>query len=144
MNDRDYHTAKENNNNQYVMNADRMSMQNADFRNTIWTGCYSQMTLMCIPVCSDIGLEIHEDTDQIIRIEQGFGMVQMGACRDDMDYQRRVCRGDIIFVPSGMWHNVVNIGRIPMRVSTVYAPPHHPAGTVHKTKKDAQMEYNED
>ena len=43
-----------------------------------------------------------------------------------------------------MWHNVVNIGRIPMRVSTVYAPPHHPAGTVHKTKKDAQMEYNED
>ena len=144
MNHRDYHTAKENNNNQYVMNADRMSMQNADFRNTIWTGCYSQMTLMCIPVCSDIGLEIHEDTDQIIRIEQGFGMVQMGECRDDMDYQRRVCRGDIIFVPSGMWHNVVNIGRIPMRVSTVYAPPHHPAGTVHKTKKDAQMEYNED
>ena len=100
------------------------------------------MTLMCIPVCSDIGLEIHEDTDQIIRIEQGFGMVQMGECRDDLDYQRRVCRGDIIFVPSGMWHNVVNIGRIPMRVSTVYAPPHHPAGTVHKTKKDAQTEYN--
>ena len=79
MNDRDYHTAKENNNNQYVMNADRMSMQNADFRNTIWTGCYSQMTLMCIPVCSDIGLEIHEDTDQIIRIEQdGIEWFQIG------------------------------------------------------------------
>ena len=102
MNHRDYHTAKENNNNQYVMNADRMSMQNADFRNTIWTGCYSQMTLMCIPVCSDIGLEIHEDTDQIIRIEQGFGMVQMGECRDDMDQLI------IIIQSSILWNHLQN------------------------------------
>lgn len=125
----------------YVADVARLAMQNTDFRTTLWTGNHAQMTLMCIPVCSDIGLEIHEDTDQMIRIEQGIALVKMGICERQLDVLGRACKGDVIFVPAGTWHNVINVGRVPLKLSTVYAPPHHPAGTVHHTKEDAQMLY---
>lgn len=96
------------------------------------------MTLMCIPACSDISLEIHEDTDQLIRIEQGMAMVKMGDCEKDLDFQKKVYKGDSIFVPAGTWHNVINIGRSPLKLSSVYAPPHHPVGTIHRTKEEAE------
>lgn len=120
--------------NPYVTNVSKAAMQNKNYRTAIWTGCFVQMTLMCIPVCSDIGLEIHEDTDQIIRIEQGTGLVQMGYCKHQLDFQRNVCPGDTIFVPAGTWHNVKNTGKTPLKVSSIYAPPHHPAGTVEHCK----------
>lgn len=122
----------------YVANVAKQAIQNTDFRTTLWTGCYVQMTLMCIPECMDIGLEIHKDTDQIIRIEQGFAMVKMGECEKHLDFEVKVCQGDTIFVPAGTWHNVINIGKCPLKVSTVYAPPHHPVGTVHHTKEDSK------
>lgn len=99
------------------------------------------MTLMCIPVCSDIGLEVHEDTDQLIRIEQGMALAKMGNRKDCLDFQKQICKGDIVFVPAGTWHNVINVGRIPLKVSVVYAPPHHPVGTVHRTKEEAENAY---
>lgn len=120
----------------YVENVLQRAVRNTNYRTEIWTGCYAQMTLMCIPVCSDIGLEIHEDTDQLIRIEQGMGLVKMGSCKERPDFQRKVCKGDVIFVPAGTWHNVINIAREPLKVSAIYAPPHHPVGTVQRTKEE--------
>lgn len=120
----------------YVENVLQRAIRNTNYRTEIWTGCYAQMTLMCIPVCSDIGLEIHEDTDQLIRIEQGMGLVKMGSCKERPDFQRKVCKGDVIFVPAGTWHNVINIARESLKVSAIYAPPHHPVGTVHRTKEE--------
>ena len=122
----------------YITNVTKMAEENQNFRTTLWTGCYAQMTLMCIPECKDIGLEIHKDTDQIIRIEQGMALVKMGECEKRLDFIRKACVGDTIFVPAGTWHNVINIGKKPLKVSSVYAPPHHPAGTVQCTKKDAE------
>lgn len=121
-----------------MSNVASQSMHNTNFRTELWTGYDSQMTLMSIPVCSDIGIEVHEDTDQIIRIEHGTALVNMGMCERELDFQARVCRGDTIFVPAGTWHNIINVGRIPLKVSSIYAPPHHPVGTVHRTKEDAQ------
>ncbi len=86
------------------------AVRNTNYRTEIWTGCYAQMTLMCIPVCSDIGLEIHEDTDQLIRIEQGMGLVKMGSCKERLDFQRKVCKGDVIFVPAGTVHRTKEEG----------------------------------
>lgn len=123
---------------QYIVDVSQKAMVNRNFRTTIWTGSYAQMTLMCIPICSDVGLEVHISTDQIIRIEQGNALVMMGNCKNYLDFQEKVCVGDTIFVPAGIWHNVINIGRTPLKLSAIYAPPHHPAGTVHCTKEDSE------
>lgn len=125
--------------NPYVANLDRMAGQNPYFRAAVWTGEYLQTTLMNIPVRGEIGLELHEDTDQMLCVEQGMGLVIMGADKDHMDFRRRVAGNDVIFVPAGTWHNVVNIGRMPLRLASTYAPPHHPRGTMHRTKREAEL-----
>lgn len=124
--------------NPYVADIEKTAVANTNFRTAVWTGCHLQMTVMSIPPCGEIGLEVHEYTDQFIRIEQGEAVVMQGNCKHRLDYQRNVCKGDGIFIPAGMWHNVVNIGRNHLKLSTIYAPPHHLRGTVHPTKLDAQ------
>lgn len=123
----------------YVTNIPYSAACNTNFRTAIWTGNYQQMTLMHLPPHAEIGEEMHGDTDQLLRVEQGCGMVKMGACRGQLDTQYRVRLGDVIFVPAGTWHNVINIGRMPLKISSVYAPPNHQKGTVHRTKKDAEL-----
>lgn len=126
--------------NPHVTNMEQSTIQNRNFRTAIWTGTHLQMTLMHIPPCGEIGLEIHPDTDQVIRIEHGNAVVKMGKCKNEFDFQKKVCRGDAIFVPAGTWHNIINIGRTPLKVSSIYAPPHHPKGTIHHTKEEAEKE----
>ena len=126
----------------YTMNVDQEAMRNRKISNAVWTGCHLQMTLMCILPGGDIGLEIHEDTDQYIRIEMGRALVRMGTCKNQMDFQQNLFRGDGIFIPAGTWHNIINTGRNSLKVSSIYAPPHHPYGTVHRTKKDAEEKHH--
>jgi mannose-6-phosphate isomerase-like protein (cupin superfamily) len=125
----------------YVANVARMAMQNPNFRRELWTGSYLQMTLMSIPPRGEIGLEVHEDTDQLIRVEQGSAVVKMGACNEHPDMQQSLSVGDVVFVPAGTWHNVKNTGRCPLKVSSVYAPPKHPKGTLQRTPADAEEAY---
>ena len=112
--------------------------RNHCFRTAFWSGCYLQMTLMCIPVCGDIGVEMHPDTDQIIRVEAGQATVCMGTCKNKLDIHHRLGVGDAVFVPKGTWHNVLNAGNGPLKLSSVYAPPQHPRGTIHCKKDDAE------
>lgn len=125
--------------NPFVANLGRMAGNNPNFRAAVWTGEYLQTTLMNIPVRGEIGLELHEDTDQMLLVVQGQAFAMMGAGKDNLDFRQRVMMGDAIFVPAGTWHNVVNIGRIPLRLVSVYAPPHHPKGTVHRTRREAEL-----
>ena len=122
----------------YVENMERVAAYNSNFRTAIWTGSHLQMTLMSIPTCREIGQEIHPDTDQFIRVEQGYAVVSMGKNKNRMDIAQNMRRGDAVFVPAGTWHNIVNAGRMPLKLSSIYAPPHHPKGTVHRTKEDAE------
>lgn len=126
--------------NPYVINIGQAALQNPNFRTAVWTGCHLQMTVMCIPPCGEIGLEVHGDTDQLIRVEQGTAAVKIGKCAEKTDYQQNMCKGDVVFIPAGTWHNVVNTGRNALKISSVYAPPNHPRGTVHFTKADAERE----
>ncbi|SFA76234.1 Mannose-6-phosphate isomerase, cupin superfamily [Cohnella sp. OV330] len=121
-----------------VSNIEKATEQNETFRTAIWTGEHFQVTVMSIPVGSDIGLEVHPHTDQFIRIEEGQGLVQMGKSKDRLDYQVAAGEGDAIMVPAGTWHNVTNTGDKPLKVYVIYAPPQHPFGTVHPTKADAE------
>ena len=128
----------------YTLNVECAASQNRNFRTAVWTGCHLQMTLMCIPPCGEIGLEIHQDTEQMIRIEQGCAQVRMGKCKNKLDYVQSIGKGECVFVPAGIWHNIINTGRNDLKVSSVYAPPHHSKGTVHPTKKDAEMKQSWD
>lgn len=124
----------------FVVNIDQMTRQNPNYRTALWTGSHLQLTLMSIPVGGEIGLEAHPDTDQFLRIESGNGMVMMGPAKDQLNIKRRVNDGYAVFVPAGTWHNIVNTGTRPLKIYTVYAPPHHPHGTVQATKAIADKE----
>lgn len=121
----------------YVVNIEKAAKQNKTFRTAIWTGEHLQVTLMSIPVRGEIGLEIHPHVDQFLRIEEGQGLVQMGKSRNRLDFEKRVNDNDAIMVPSGTWHNVKNIGQKPLKLYSIYAPPQHPFGTVHRTREEA-------
>lgn len=125
-----------------ILRVEEMAEQNKNFRTAVWTGCHVQMTLMCIPPCEDIGWEMHPDTDQIIRVEHGKAIVMMGSCKGRPEFQNEMCPGDAVFIPAGTWHNIMNPERCPLKLSSVYAPPRHPWGTVHQTKMDANKREN--
>lgn len=122
----------------FVINIEEAVSQNNTFRTALWTGKHLQVTLMSIRPGEDIGLEMHPDVDQFIRIEDGHGFVMMGDSRDRLDFQRYVDDDYIIVVPAGKWHNLVNTGNKPLKLYSIYAPPEHPHGTVHQTKAEAE------
>ena len=123
--------------NSYVIHARQLAVKNETFRTAIWTGSSEQMTLMCIPIGGEIGAEVHEETEQIIRVERGYAMVKMGKDRCLQDFCLCLKEGDVVFVPAGTWHNVINTGNFALKLSSIYAPPHHPKGTVDQTKEDS-------
>lgn len=121
-----------------AVNIDRAAKVNPFFRTALWTGDHLQVTLMSIPVGGDIGLEMHPDHDQFLRIESGFAHVMMGRDKNCRDMRRNVNRDFAVIVPAGAWHNIVNIGKVPLKIYSVYAPPKHPFGTVHRAKAEAE------
>lgn len=125
----------------YVTNIREATLHNDTFRTALWTGEYLQLTLMSIPVGGDIGLEMHPDVDQFLRLEQGQGLVKMGDSKHNLCYQQNVRGEYVIFVPAGTWHNLINIGKVPIKLYSIYAPPNHPHGTVHVTKEDEEHDH---
>lgn len=122
----------------FVVDIEEAAMQNTNFRTALWTGNHLQLTLMSINVGEDIGLEVHPDSDQFIRIEEGQGIVKMGDSRDNLDFERAVYDDFIFIIPAGKWHNLINTGNRPIKLYSIYAPPQHPRGTVHRTKREAE------
>lgn len=120
----------------FVIDIERATSQNRTFRTALWTGKYLQLTLMSIGVGEDIGLEVHEDHDQFIRIEDGHGLILMGDRPERLSFQANVTDDDVILIPAGTWHNLLNTGNKPLKLYSIYAPPEHPHGTVHQTKAD--------
>lgn len=122
----------------FVVDIEEAAIQNNTFRTALWTGKHLQLTLMSINVGEDIGLEVHPNVDQFIRIERGQGLVMMGNSKDNLNFRQRVEDDYAIFIPAGKWHNIINTGRTPLKLYSIYAPPEHPHGTVHKTKQEAE------
>ena len=107
-----------------AINLEEKCIQNEYFRRVLWTGAYLQLTVMSIPVGKEIPIEIHEDVDQMIYIERGAAKVRVAN-----EYQAQVGEGYGIFIPAGKEHTVKNAGTVPLKLFSVYAPPHHPRGT---------------
>lgn len=124
----------------FVMNIEEATLQNDKFRVALWTGSQLQVTLMAIPVGGDIGGEVHNHEDQFLRLEQGKGRVIMGPSEDNITFEKEVEGDDIILIPKGIFHNVINIGEEPMKLYSIYGPAHHDHGTVHDTQEIALEE----
>lgn len=122
--------------NPLVAGIETATINNTNYRTTLWTGKNLQITLMSIDPGKDIGLEVHNTHDQFLRLEQGQATVMMGPAKDNLQIWKAAA-DDIVVVPAGTWHNLVNSGNEPMKVYSIYAPPQHPHGTVHVTKIDA-------
>lgn len=122
----------------YVVNIEDATLQNENFRTALWTGDNLQVTLMSIDVGEEIGLEIHPNVDQFIRIEEGKGLVKIGDCKDKLNFKEKISDDFAIMIPAGKWHNIINTGNKPLKLYSIYAPPEHPHGTIHKTKADEE------
>lgn len=122
----------------FVIDINKATINNKYYRTALWTGNHLQLTLMCIPVGGDIGLEVHPNVDQFLRIEEGQGLVQMGDRQDNLYFKQQVLNDFAIFIPAGTWHNVTNTGNVPLKLYSIYAPPNHPHGVVHQTKEIAE------
>ena len=127
--------------NPFVININDATLQNDNYRTALWTGEHMQLTLMSLGVGEDIGLEMHPDNDQFIRIEEGQGVVQMGDREGRFNFEEPVYDDMIFIIPAGKWHNLTNTGNAPLKLYSIYAPPQHPHGTVHETKADAEAEH---
>jgi mannose-6-phosphate isomerase-like protein (cupin superfamily) len=114
--------------------------ENSTYRTVVWTGKYLQVTLMSIEPGSSIGLEVHPETDQFLRVDSGRGRCVMGPAEDDLTFGQDVEDGWSIQVPAGTWHDVENTGDEPLRLYAVYAPVHHASGIVQETADDAERD----
>lgn len=122
----------------FVIDLEEATEQNNTYRTALWTGDYLQLTLMSLKPGEDVGLEIHEDTDQFFMLEEGRGVVSMGETKDNLNIKRTIREGYGFIIPANTWHNFTNTGNRSAKLFSLYAPPHHPFGTIHKTKKDAE------
>jgi len=107
---------------------------NSFFRQVLSTGRNAQVVVMSIPPGGEIGEEVHEHVDQVLAFVAGEGIAIMDGEESPAGPDR------LVHVPAGTRHNVVNRGTIDLRLYTVYAPPQHADGTVHRTKAEADAD----
>jgi mannose-6-phosphate isomerase-like protein (cupin superfamily) len=122
----------------YVENIEEATLANEDFRRVLYTGKNLQLVLMTLQPGEEIGEEVHEDIDQFFRVEEGQGTIYIdgNASQIEDDFAA--------IVPAGARHNVVNSGATPLKLYTLYGPPEHKHGTVHKDKVQAERDHEND
>jgi mannose-6-phosphate isomerase-like protein (cupin superfamily) len=121
----------------WVGNIEEAAKVNSYFRQVLFTAQHLQLVVMSLEPGEEIGLEMHDHLEQFIRIESGRATVTMGPSEDQIAEAHDIEGDWAVVIPGGTWHNVINRGDGPLKLYTIYAPPQHPDGTVHRTKADA-------
>ena len=117
----------------YVGHIEAQTLKNDYFRQVIFTGKHAQLVLMCLRPGEEIGNEVHPHVDQFFRLEEGEAKFVLNGKETHI-----VKDADAVIVPAGTYHNNINASKTKkLRLYTIYSPPNHPDGTVHKTKADA-------
>lgn len=115
----------------YVTDIERATLDNADYRRVLFTGAHLQLVLMTLRPGEEIGQEAHEGHDQFIRVEEGEGVAMLAGERHTLG------DGVAVVIPSGVEHNVINTSKTKeLKLYTLYGPPEHADGTVHRTRRD--------
>lgn len=118
--------------NGFVGDIEKMTEHNENFRKVLFTASHSQLVMMSLLPNEDIGMEVHEDNDQFIRIEEGEGKAILNG------EEHKIKDGSAIVVPAGVEHNIINESEDEeMKLYTIYSPAHHPDDTIHATKENA-------
>ena len=118
----------------YVGSIEKQTLKNNYFRRVLFTGKHAQLVVMCLQPGEEIGNEVHRKVDQFFRLEKGTAKFIL---RNKNRYI--VGNGDAVIVPAGTYHNVINNSKTQkLKLYTVYSPPNHPPGTIHRTKRDAE------
>jgi mannose-6-phosphate isomerase-like protein (cupin superfamily) len=121
----------------WIDEIEKLTLENTNFRTVAYTGEHTQLTLMRLAPGEEIGWERHGNIDQFLRLEQGKARVEFGRTEDAVEETHEVADDWAFIVPAGVWHNVVNIGEDDVKLYSLYSPPEHPDGTIHRTKADA-------
>lgn len=124
----------------WVGDIEALTLDNTMFRTVVYTGVHSQLTVMSVPPGGEVGWESHPQLDQFLRLEQGTARLDFGRTRDRVEESHDVEDDWAFIVPAGVWHNVVNTGDEDLRLYSVYSPPEHPDGTVHRTKAESDAD----
>ena len=124
----------------WVGDIEALTLDNTTFRTVVYTGVHSQLTVMSVPPGGEVGWESHPQLDQFLRLEQGTARLDFGRTRDRVEESHDVEDDWAFIVPAGVWHNVVNTGDEDLRLYSVYSPPEHPDGTVHRTKAESDAD----
>ena len=118
----------------FVGDVEKLTEDNEYFRQVLFTGKYTQLVVMCLQPGEEIGNEVHHTVDQFFRIEEGEARFIFGGTEEHV-----VKSGDAVIVPAGTFHNVINSStKEQLKLYTLYSPPNHPDGTVHKSKEEAE------
>lgn len=118
----------------FIHDIKEKAKQNSYFRQVLATGTHTQIVVMSIPAGQDIGEETHQGNDQILYFVDGEGKAVINS--EEKEFEEN----DIFLIKAGTKHNFVNTGEEDLKIITAYSPPHHPDGTIHETKADAQKE----
>lgn len=116
----------------YLVNIEKKSLENKYFREVLFTGRNSQLVVMSIAPGEDIGMETHDKVDQFIRVEAGAGKAVLDG------EEHGLVDGSAVVIPAGTEHNIINSSKTePLKLYSLYSPPEHPQGTVHRDKAEA-------
>lgn len=118
---------------EYIGSIENQTLENTNFRQVLFTGPHAQLVVMCLRPGEEIGNETHANVDQFFRIERGEA-----AFIFHEKEEHKVCDGDAVLVPAGTHHNVINTSKTrELKLYTIYSPPNHKDGTIHRTKAEA-------
>lgn len=131
-----------NNNSSYVTNLVSAARQNHKERNTVVQGDFMKVNVMSVPMCGEVGMEIHEDEDQLVTVVCGNATFKLSNTRNTTDCVRRLNAGDTVFIPAGMWHNICNTGSGQLKLISVYAHTNENNGCTRNTNKGCSEDTN--
>jgi mannose-6-phosphate isomerase-like protein (cupin superfamily) len=121
----------------FVVELEKATLDNENFRSVLYTAKHSQLVVMTIQPGDDIGLETHAGHDQFIRVEAGSAKAMLNG------EEHELIDGSAVVIPAGTEHNIINTGSDKLKLYTLYTPPEHPDGTIHVTKADALADPHE-
>lgn len=116
----------------YIGNIEQATLANEYFRKVLYTDKKAQLVVMSLQPGEEIGMEVHKIEDQFIRVEKGNGKAIVSGTESMLE------DGVAVVIPAGTEHNIINTSAAPMKLYTLYSPPHHKDGTIHKTKAEAE------